>query len=52
MLLGSMGNVLAEQGSRALRDAIGQYREEVLSLVEGCDNLHELVDRSSEGQPA
>jgi hypothetical protein len=52
MLLASMGNVLAEQGSPALRDAIGQYREEVLALAEGCDNLHELVDRLSERQPA
>jgi hypothetical protein len=52
MLLAGMGDVLTEQGSPALRDAIGQYREEVLALAEGCDDLHALVDRLSERQPA
>jgi hypothetical protein len=51
-LLGSMGDVLAQQGSLELREAIERYRDQVLGLAEGCDNLHELVDRLSEKQLA
>lgn len=51
-LLGSMGDVLAEQGSPGLRAAIQCYRQRVLALAEECDNLHELVDRMNERQPA
>lgn len=51
-LLAAMGDVLAEHGSPALREAILRYRQDVLALAEGCDNLHELVDRLSEKQPA
>jgi len=51
-LLGSMGDVLAEQGSPGLREAIQCYRQRVLALAEECDNLHEMVERLSERQPA
>lgn len=51
-LLGSMGDVLAQQGSPELREAIESYRDQVLDLAEECDNLHEMVDRLSEKQLA
>jgi hypothetical protein len=51
-LLGSMGDVLAQQGSPELREAIERYRGQVLDLAEECDNLHEMVDRLSEKQLA
>jgi len=51
-LLGSMGDVLAQQGSLELREAIERYRDQVLGLAEGCDNLHEMVERLGERQPA
>jgi hypothetical protein len=51
-LLGSMGDVLAQQGSPELREAIERYRGQVLGLAEGCNNLHELVNRLSEKQLA
>lgn len=51
-LLGSMGDVLAELGSPGLREAIQRYRHQVLTLAEECDNLHEMVERLSEKQPA
>jgi len=51
-LLGSMGDVLAQQGSPELREAIERYRDQVLDLAEECDNLHEMVERLSEKQLA
>jgi hypothetical protein len=51
-LLGSMGDVLAEQGSPGLRAVIQCYRQRVLALAEECTNLHEMVERLSERQPA
>lgn len=51
-LLGSMGDVLAQQGSPELREAIESYRGQVLDLAEECDNLHEMVERLSEKQLA
>jgi hypothetical protein len=51
-LLGAMGDVLAEQGSAGLREAIQRYRHQVLALAEECDNLHEMVERLNERQPA
>lgn len=51
-LLGAMGDVLAQQGSPELREAIESYRGQVLELADGCGNLHELVERLSERQPA
>jgi hypothetical protein len=51
-LLAAMGDVLSEEGSSPLKHAIRHYREEVLALAEGCDNLHELVERLHEKQLA
>jgi hypothetical protein len=51
-LLGSMGDILAEQGSAGLREAIQLYRHQVLALAEECNNLHEMVERLSEKQLA
>jgi hypothetical protein len=44
--------VLAQQGNLELREAIERYRDQVLGLAEGCNNLHELVNRLSEKQLA
>lgn len=44
-LLGTMGDVLSEHGSPALRADIAAYRHEVLAYAAACGDLHELVDR-------
>ena len=51
-LLGRMGDVLIEQGSSGLRQAIQHYRHQVVTLAEECDSLHTLVERLSEKQLA
>jgi Trypsin len=51
-LLASMGRALAEHGGAELRGDIERFREEVLARAEGCESLHELVDRLSQEQPA
>jgi hypothetical protein len=41
-----------EHGSQELRQAVTRYRDKVLAHAASCDNLHELVDRLNERQPA
>jgi hypothetical protein len=50
-LLGNMGDVLAHQGSPALRAEIARHRDEGLAYAGQCDSLHEVVDLLSERQP-
>jgi hypothetical protein len=50
LLLGNMADALSEHGSLALRGAVMEYRETILSFAEEYDSLHELVDRLAEGQ--
>ena len=50
VLLGNMADALAGHGSLVLRKAVMEHRETVLSFVEECDSLHELVDRLAERQ--
>ena len=51
-LLDAMATALSEHGSQQLREAVARYRNEVIAHAESCDNLHELVDRLNERQPA
>lgn len=50
VLLGNMADALSEHGSLALRKAVMEHRETILSFAEECDSLHELVDRLAERQ--
>jgi hypothetical protein len=50
VLLGNMAEALSEHGSLALRKAVIEHRETILSFAEECGSLHELVDRLAERQ--
>src|ERR1041385_8079724 len=51
-LLNAMAAALLEHGRLELRRDVARYRDEVLAHATACDNLHELVHRLSERQPA
>jgi hypothetical protein len=51
-LLNAMAAALSEHGSPELRRDVARYRDDVMAYATACDNLHELVERVSERQPA
>lgn len=51
-LLNAMAAALSEHGSPELRRDVARYRDDVMAYATACDNLHELVERLSERQPA
>jgi hypothetical protein len=47
-----MADALTKYGTPELQTAIKEYRAEILTDSEQCDNLHELVESMLEKQPA